>query len=216
MMPATQNPLPAGDYNTATSLSGGGMAQGDSTTVNPQTQGLLNTEINKAYGDDTNQLMQGVGSAANGLLKDTPAGVSTGGAGDPDLEASLSRMNQSQVGNTVQSIQAATEADNPMRQAQYESDAAGNLAKVSQLDMNDYMLYNQQQLQQLQLQQAQAAAQQSFLGSVLGVAGTALGLGIAAVTGGALPVLAAGVAGGAIGKGTGEAMAPGGPSVPSR
>jgi hypothetical protein len=146
----------------------GNLAQGDAGMSGAQ-QGLLASQIGKAYGNDTGSLMEGVGSSANGLLKDTPHGD------DQGFNDALASANQNAVGQQANRIQSYLSATAPLRQATYEQDSAANLAKVSQLDMNDYMLYNQQQLAQMQLSQAQQAAQMQFVGQVVGAVGSMVG-----------------------------------------
>ena len=200
MMPSTEVSQPSLNSPTQTD----NMAQGYSG-LNPEAQGLIQSGMAQGTQDDTSQLMEGVDNGAKGFL----GKISSSSLGETDPEGFSSALHQqmeNQVGNSTANMKSYLEATSPLRKAVYQKQAAENLAKVTSLNYNNYMLYNQQQLQSLQLAQAQAAASQQMLGDILGIAGTALGMGAAAlVPGVGIAGLAAGaLAGGSMGKGVGE------------
>lgn len=160
-------------------------------------QNIINNQLSQATTDNTGDLMQGVGMAANGLLKDTPTDMSLGrvGLNQEGFNSVLQQRNQNSVAGTANSIQKSLEMSDPLRRAAYENTAAQSLAKSEQIRYNNWTLNNQQLLAKAQLAQAQSAAETNFLSQILGFAGAAVGAGIGGLVGGPAGAAAGAAAG---------------------
>lgn len=182
-------------------------------TTDPRISSTVDNTMSLAKNDPT-LVNSGVGGAGMGLLKQQ-SGQSEAQQLPDDF---YSTLNQRAMNNNAQSVANITRLNDinaPVRQSALTSEASGQIAKKSQLDYNNWMLGTKQDLMKQQLAQAQKAAEGSFLSSILGLAGAAVGAGVVLATGGAaLPAGAAAAAalggataGSAAGKAAGHAAA---------
>lgn len=199
IQPGDTNPQnPDGSYNTY-------LGSGTTNTIAKQGAQAADPSVYQ------NEIMNGVNQTGSGLLRSTAQtnqSTQSLGMNTPDDYAqSLGTRTAQNYKSTVDALNTNAKINAPTYQMSLLGQQAGNLAGVENLKLASYKMANQQYEQQVQMDIAQQAANNSVFSSVLGLAGTVLGLGIAALVPGAgIAALAAGAAiGGGVGGAAGKA-----------
>jgi hypothetical protein len=172
------------------------------------TKQLLADQKKRLMTPSTEELLQGVGTPGSGLLTPAPTydfSVGLGGQAASEgtrVADAISGRNQRRSEDYINTLKNELKLTAPARDAKNVRMVGQNMARESEVALNNNRIRKQYDLDKKRLEQYKQQQKDSILASVLGVIGTIGGVALGVATGGAgfAGMAAASALGGAAGK----------------
>lgn len=171
----------------------------------PLEKQIIPPELQPAMGQivtDTNQLpaLYEQGLATEGGFLTPPAAARAGAAlGGPDQTANvlgaLGLRNQRMSDDYVNNMKQGIELNAPVTKQAGFNQQLGNINQLGQINLNNYKIMKQQQMNQTRVQIFEQQQQQSLIAGILGIIGSIGGAVIGGLTGGPVGAAAGAAAG---------------------
>lgn len=169
------------------------LSQGPKTyDLEGSTKQILEQQKKRLMTPSTEELLKGVGTPGSGLLTPAPAydfSVGLGGQAASEgtrVADAIADRNQRRSADYINTLKNELKLTAPARDAKNVRMSGQNMARESEVALNNNKIRKQYDLDKKRLEQYKQQQKDSILASVLGVVGAIAGTALGVVTGGAL------------------------------